>query len=500
MNKATYKAVLRKKKAIDDYGIIKIRFTRNRKVDYFSLTENLKEKYWLADKGMVRKSYADADRLNKLIEEKIIELKVLHGDANIIEVQADNESRPNQDKSPSFPKFFEGQLKELLVRKRYGSYKSQNSSYTHLKNYLNEREIIDVTFDQITPIFVRSFETYLLNQGLSQNTVIKYLKTIKRIWNEAVGLMVYVPVINPFLLQKNKYAPVIKKDILYKKDVEVIFKTKITEDHPLYHIKNYFLFQIFAQGMRVSDLLTIRWENIGVGGLQYYQFKTKDHHTVAFNDVMVFRLAMYLPDKGDKAFNQKYNATLTGDRFYSMTMQEIDEHYLKLTTEEGAIGKFLTDKDFELELKQWSSFLNKVREKVSAQLQIAFVNYSRIEPKKFIFPILNNEHFKDAVFNENKHRLTPYQYNQMSSKTAVYNKQLKKLQEAVGLNKTITSHLARHTYTNLMIESTNKDIYIISRSLGHKNLKTTESYVSEFSEERVNSGVQGMAGNFRTVI
>lgn len=500
MNKATYKAVLRKKKAIDDYGIIKIRFTRNRKVDYFSLTENLKEKYWLADKGTVRKSYTDADRLNKLIEEKIIELKVLHGHANIVEVQADNESRPNQDKSPSFPKFFECQLKELLVRKRYGSYKSQNSSYTHLKNYLNEREIMDVTFDQITPVFVRSFETYLLNQGLSQNTVIKYLKTIKRIWNEAVGLLIYVPVINPFLLQKNKYSPVIKKDILFKKDVEVIFMTKIPENHLLYHIKNYFLFQIFAQGMRVSDLLTIRWGNISGAGLQYYQFKTKDHHTVTFNDIMVFRLALYLPDKGEQAFKQKYKATLKGERFYSMTMQELDEYYLKLTSEDGAINKFLTDKEFEFEVKQWSSYLNNVREKVSAQLQIAFVNYAKKNPNKFIFPILNEEHFKGVVFDKNANRLTSYQYNQMSSKTAVYNKQLKKLQEAVGLNKKITSHLARHTYTNLMIESTNKDIYIISRSLGHKNLKTTESYVSEFSEERVNSGVQGMAGSFKTVM
>jgi len=500
MSKATYKAVLRKKKATDDYGIIKIRVTRNRKVDYVSLTENLKEKYWLADKGTVRKSYADADRLNKLVEEKIIELKVIYGDANIIEAQADVENRSNQDNSPSYLKFFEGQLKELLIRKRYGSYKSQNSSFTHFKNYLNEHGISDMTFNEITPLFVRSFETYLYTQGLGQNSVIKYLKTIKRIWNEAVGLQIYVPSLNPFMLHKNKYAPVIKKDILFKKDVEVIFMTKIPENHPLYHIKNYFLFQIFAQGMRISDLLTIRWGNIGVGGLQYYQFKTKDHHTVAFNDVMVFRLALYLPDKGEQAFKQKYKATLSGERFYSMTMQELDEYYLKLTSEDGAINKFLTDKEFELEVKQWSSYLNKVREKVSAQLQIAFINYAKKNPDRFIFPILNDEHFKGVVFDENANRLTPYQYNQMSSKTASYNKQLKKLQEAVGLNKTITSHLARHTYTNLMIDSTNKDIYVISRSLGHKNLKTTESYVSEFSEERVNSGVQGMAGNFRTVM
>ena len=61
----------------------------------------------------------------------------------------------------------------------------------------------------------------------------------------------------------------------------------------------------------------------------------------------------------------------------------------------------------------------------------------------------------------------------------------KKLQEKCEIDIVLTSHLARHSYTSLMIESTDKDIYTISKSLGHANLSTTQHYISEFLDERV---------------
>ena len=87
----------------------------------------------------------------------------------------------------------------------------------------------------------------------------------------------------------------------------------------------------------------------------------------------------------------------------------------------------------------------------------------------------------------------------MSSKTTIYNKQLKKLQERCGLNKVLTTHLSRHSYTGLMIEHTGKDIYTISKNLGHSGLGSTEHYVSDFLDNRVISENDGMTKTFNNI-
>ncbi len=76
-----------------------------------------------------------------------------------------------------------------------------------------------------------------------------------------------------------------------------------------------------------------------------------------------------------------------------------------------------------------------------------------------------------------------------------YNRQLK-LCRKLGFEINFVSHLPRHTYTNLLIESSNRDIYVISKSLGHRRLAATESYISDFNTERVEEVVNDLTGQF----
>jgi hypothetical protein len=117
-----------------------------------------------------------------------------------------------QDKI-SFFRFFKEQLEYLLTRKRLGSYKSQKTGYYHLSNYLSYKGKTDLLFEEITPLLIRDFETYLKGKEILNNSCIKYIKTFKSVYNEGVKLGKYQQKSDPFIVVKNKYSPVEKKTL-----------------------------------------------------------------------------------------------------------------------------------------------------------------------------------------------------------------------------------------------------------------------------------------------
>lgn len=497
--KITYTPCLKKKYSADNFGTIQIRRTENRKSSYFTLSISMKTKYWLKS-GAVSSTFSEHEEINTKIAEKINELKLIDSsDKSIIPILPALVDE-------TFIEFFNSQLSYLQTRKEIGSYKAYKTSYYHLSSFLKEKKLLNIKFGDLSASVMRDFETYLLGQDLSINSVLKYIKTVKAVYNKGVELDKFVPTKNPFITLNKKSTPVDKKT-LGRHDIELIFKAKIERDNSLYHYKNYFLFQIFAQGLRVSDLMTLRWGNLATGEIIINQFKTKNKHRVSLNFIILLRLADYL-EKGSKIVNQKYGFTYAGVK-YSYTYNEIEAHYDRISTEHRTEYLSLIQSKNESHIARvteleklfngWLDLMNKMREKVKAQLILEVVAIAKVNPKKFVFPILDDKIFKDVEFTAQKHILSTYQYNQLASKTTYYNRQLKKLQELCNINVNITSHLARHSYTSLMIETTNKDIYTISKSLGHTNISTTEHYVNEFLTDRIDSEIEKFNDNFITV-
>jgi integrase len=87
---------------------------------------------------------------------------------------------------------------------------------------------------------------------------------------------------------------------------------------------------------------------------------------------------------------------------------------------------------------------------------------------KYIFPFLNDEKVVNEII--------------IGNKLAYINKFLKELAKYCGIFKNLSSHVARHSYTDLALEASNGNIYQVQKSLGHSSVKTTEIY----SRNRVN--------------
>jgi integrase len=89
----------------------------------------------------------------------------------------------------------------------------------------------------------------------------------------------------------------------------------------------------------------------------------------------------------------------------------------------------------------------------------------------YVFPILLHDN------------LTPIQVeNRKAKKLKRFNSELKKIAEIVGINKPLTSYVARHSYaTNLKQIGVSTDL--ISQSMGHQNIAITSAYLKDFDDD-----------------
>ncbi|WP_114778749.1 site-specific integrase [Botryobacter ruber] len=65
--------------------------------------------------------------------------------------------------------------------------------------------------------------------------------------------------------------------------------------------------------------------------------------------------------------------------------------------------------------------------------------------------------------------------------TKTMNKYIKRIAAAVGIDKNVTTYTARHSFSTVL-KRAGAPIEFISESLGHSNLKTTESYLDSFED------------------
>jgi site-specific recombinase XerD len=98
-----------------------------------------------------------------------------------------------------------------------------------------------------------------------------------------------------------------------------------------------------------------------------------------------------------------------------------------------------------------------------------------IQKDDYIFPFFkSNVDYSDPLFL----------HNQIGSKTALINKYLKQIATKAEIDKNVTTHTARHSFADIARKK-EKNIYNLSKALGHSSIKVTESYLATFDEAAV---------------
>jgi integrase len=108
------------------------------------------------------------------------------------------------------------------------------------------------------------------------------------------------------------------------------------------------------------------------------------------------------------------------------------------------------------------------------------LDYYRNIPSKtsYVFPILLRDEMSPAQI-ENRKKKTLKQYN----------KDLKEIATLCGINRSVSSYVARHSYANCLKQK-GVATDIISESMGHQNVAITQAYLKELDSSLIDAAME----------
>lgn len=300
--------------------------------------------------------------------------------------------------------------------KRYNGFINKLADFMTIKLKRNELLFADITIELVT-----RFDNHLrtlhnarsikeADKKLHPNTIKKILDIFKTLMKKGVELGYITPGQNPFL--SFKYSGVMtEKDKLDVDEIQAIEALELEEGSLGWNSRNCFLFSFYCAGIRVGDLLQLRWANVKGGRLKYQMGK---NHKI--RDLKLVPQA--------ESILELYRTESNKPDGYIFPFMDIRKPYAKAATQAD----------------------------------------------------------KDILPSDIKKKLL----EDVSSKTALINKTLKRLAVMAGISKKVSMHISRHSFASIAMQKgveSNK----VKSLLGHSRLQTTETYMGNFSSSETDN-------------
>jgi integrase len=359
-----------------------IRLTKNRTSAFISLDIWVKEEMWDEKNKRLKSRFPNSGRANSHLASMFsrAQSKMLELSDPAIPISEVKQSLIAK-KSDSFLDYFQGYLDGLDSVEHYNTHRKSVSMLNKLKFFLKGKSL---PFGGLTVEFLKTYVKYLQSIGNANNTIHSNLKVFKMLCNKAVKEGVIEMQNNPFTRYSFKWENV-EKVFLTEDEITAIRKVDIKTGSVMEVHQDMFVFASYTGGIRVSDLLTLRWEDFDGVNLSIFVQKTKSHLSIKVPNVALDIIAKY------RRGNQSSG---------------------------------------------------------------------------YIFPVLD-EGLDTAANNVLK--------QQISSKTALINKNLKIITAKANISKRVTAHTSRHTFGTLALKK-GMNIAHVSKLMSHTNLSTTMIY------------------------
>jgi len=298
------------------------------------ISTNLPKEY------LLRTGFESVDKLNKYLNEQLEEFVKVNGRKEFVE----------RDKK-TLNEWF-----EILI--------SGLDNQGTLNRYINVKNLLElfqsqrkggskvIYMSEIDNKFINLFKGWLMTQPSSDeprklnsyNSTIYKLKCLKSVINKSHFSKYYPFIVNPFdhisfseikrphkvliideiqSLINTELVEVYRRKVLTKDGVSLWGKPieggveernrknkRYTYLHSLNDIRNYFLFQFFSQGLRVSDLITLRWSHfVKIDGenlrIEKVMVKTQEPIKVLVNQSLTSIISKYLDRYNDVVFKDE---------------------------------------------------------------------------------------------------------------------------------------------------------------------------------------------------
>lgn len=247
-----------------------LRITQDRKSTYKTLL-HIPPSCWDA-KGQRVIRHPNADLFNAVISRKRAEIEreacLLTLSGNEVSIGAIR-NKINDHMAMDFLEYAYRHCMSLMAEK-YGTYLRLRSVLNKLRGFVGAGGL---PVRGITEDFIRRYEHYLSSEvGSSRNTIAMSMKFISKILGDLYRQYELDETANPFRKIKFHFEPS-SRQYLLAEEVATIRDLPLKTGGALDQAREIFIFECYS-GLRISDILTLRWENISPDGISVRMRKT----------------------------------------------------------------------------------------------------------------------------------------------------------------------------------------------------------------------------------
>lgn len=347
---SSLKIVLRKKANKDSSFPLAIRIIKDRRSSYIFVGHSIKLNQWDTLNQRVKKNHPNAARLNNLLSskyaeanDKLLELETQKNDVSSRAIKSGISSAKQST-------FFKQANIYLDNLKKNGKFNCRSSDKPRVERFREFLSGSDITFAEMNPTLLKRFKAYLKGtRNITDRTVVNHLVVIRTIFNQAIATNIIDRKYYPFGKGKIviKFPDSIKIG-LTEDEVKTVEELNLPGRSLINHARNLWLFSFYFAGMRISDVLRLKWSDFQNDRLYYSMGKNTKGGSLKVPDKVLGILRQYrrrvlrhnlvfpdletLPD-----LNSAYNV----QRRINQRVKKIDEA-LKKVAELTEINKPLT--------------------------------------------------------------------------------------------------------------------------------------------------------------
>jgi integrase len=242
---------------------IAIRITKDRVSSYTYIGHSATINQWDAIKQRVKKSHPNSTRLNNLLSTKFAEANNKLLDLETLKNDVSSRAIKSGLTSAKHATFFKQADIYLDNLKKHGKFNRQSADKPRIERFREFFYGSEITFAEINPSLLKRFKAYLKGtRTISDRTVVNHLVVIRTIFNQAILANIVDRKYYPFGKGKIviKFPDSIKMGLV-SDEVKAIEDLELEPSSSLNHARNVWLFSFYFAGMRVSDVLRLKWSD-----------------------------------------------------------------------------------------------------------------------------------------------------------------------------------------------------------------------------------------------
>lgn len=266
---ASVSIVLRKTPNKEGKHNLYLRIIKDRKISQTSIGHSISLADWDDAKQIIKKSHPNSARLNNLIAKKISEAtdKLVEMETNKTDTSAKAIKKAvTASKDGTFFKQAKLYLDQLKSTGKFNQRSADKPRVNRFKTFLKNE---DINFSEISSGLLKNFKAYLIGTfDVTERTAVNHLVVIRTIYNRAVADGITDKKNYPF----GKGKTVIKfpdslKIGLNSEEVKRLEEMDLPSGEN--HARNLWLVSFYFAGMRVSDVLRLKWSDFQNDRLYY---------------------------------------------------------------------------------------------------------------------------------------------------------------------------------------------------------------------------------------